>query len=161
MLTCNRYINLLVFHFLNQTWNSNTLDYILSKYELIFNIAPDKIIIDYSDNKFINALNKYKYQWKIKDLTEKQIKILYFCYFLCGYNTSIDNYYISNMDFNYFTRTYKNFFWSYDNITNNNMLFLLHENLRREIKSFLDLQYNNEKFKYLWLSDKLNNLKND
>ena len=29
---------------------------------------------------------------------------------------------------------------------------------KNEIKSFL--QYNDEKFKYLWLSDKLNNLKN-
>lgn len=158
MITCNKYTNLVVFHFLNQTWNNNNLDYILSKYYLIFNIAPDKIIINYSDNEFINILNEYKYKWRIGCLTENEIKILYFCYCLCGYNNSVDNYYINGIDFNYFTKIYKKFFWSYDNITNNNMMYLLHVFLRNEIKSFL--QYNDEKFKYLWLSDKLNNLKN-
>ena len=161
MLTCNRYVNLLVFHFLNQTWNSDTLDYILSKYELIFNIAPDKILINELSDDFKNVLNEYTYRWKINNLTEKEIKILYFCYFLCGYNTSIDNYYIHNIEFNYFIKLYNNFFWSYNNISNNNMTFLLHENLRREIISYLNIDYNNEQFKYIWLSEKLNKLKND
>ena len=160
MLTCNRYINLLVFYHIGQLWNSNTIDYTMSKYKLIFKNTPNKILIDdiKLDKKFIEVLDDYCFKWHCFPNNET-IKVLYFCYLIGNRQLRTMNNSASVFKFKYYTDIYNKFFITYDSIVEENMLCVLHESLRINIKDFLNLW--NEDFKYLWLSEKLTKLKNN
>lgn len=162
MLTCNRYINLLVFHYLNQKWITNDINYIMNKFNIIFSEIPDKISesLIYKDEQFLNNLRYYMFKWNNHNLSDNNIKVLYFCFKITGNSNETDNFYIVNFPFSYFIKVYNKFYTSYDFINSKNMMVLLHELLRREITYYINIEKNNQQFKFIWLKEKLNKLKN-
>jgi len=159
MLTTKRYINLLVFHFLTQTWYTNSSDYTLDKFNLLFTKIPDKITMDEinKNDYFIRNLNDYKAKWNKHILSDEMIKILYFCFRITGNNNIDYQYHIDIFYFSFFVKIYNDFYHSYDSIVEENMMFLLHENLRIEIRDYLN--ENTERFKYLFIREKLTKYK--
>lgn len=167
MLTYNRYINLLVFYHLCNNWMYNDLNYIMSKYKLLFLQPPDEISL-YNLNHYIDFQNKlyeYKRIWKIKYLTEEQIKMLFHCYKMNTTNEKESSTFgrestsLKYHSFSYFINCYNICFKSYNTIFDKNMTMLLHDVLKNDINEFLNISHNNERIKNIYFIEKLSKLK--
>lgn len=154
MLTTKQYNNLVVFWYLSLKWEDNTIGYIMEKYNLLFSKLPDKVdhvmmLNILYDKPFNDKLDKFKIKWKLKHISDDDLKVLYFTnsiLFDRGYHP-----------FQHYIIIYNKFFTSYDFIYDRSMICLLHENFKQGLRRFND--EHNEKFRFLYLKEKLTKYK--
>lgn len=127
----NRYSNLLVWWILANSygWTNCSIDYLEEKFLKVFNNYPDKLPNDKewymnSLDLFRVSLLNYEKKWNIK-LTINQIKILYYIHidFCLGNNNHL--------------KSFDKCFNSYNNIKNENLIYLLHETIRLHVDNII------------------------